>query len=169
MYEINKRVKEIRLYFNLSQSAFAKKLDIATSSVGNWEICIRPVKPFYINAICNVFNVNKEWLEYGTGEMLKKNNEDNPALTQISKEYNLSSTQVKFMKAFLNLSSEQKDTIIEVMQIMANATSDKEQSKTINNYSKNDNNLSIEEKRELMNSELDAEAEAEKNGKKIQL
>ena len=54
MYNINKRVKELRKYLNLSQSAFAKKLGVATSSVGNWDVNIRPVKPIHITAICNV-------------------------------------------------------------------------------------------------------------------
>ena len=38
------------------------------------------------------------------------------------------------MKAFLSLTNEQKDTIIEAMQIMVNATFEKEQSIQPNTY-----------------------------------
>lgn len=167
MYNINKRVKELRKYLNLSQSAFAKKLGVATSSVGNWDVNIRPVKPIHITAICNVFNVNEEWLLHGTGEMLKKDIDNNPALTQIVKEYSLSTTQTKFMKAFLSLTNEQKDTIIEAMQIMVNATFEKEQSIQQNTYNScNDENLSTSEKRALINRELDDEEKVLQMAKK---
>ncbi len=155
---VNDRIKQIRKHFNLSQAGFAKKIGVASSSVGSWDIGIRQAKPVHITAICNVFNVNEEWLLHGTGEMFKKNLDNNPALTQIVKDYDLSTTQAKFMKAFLSLTNEQKDTIIEAMQIMVNATFEKEQSIQPNTYNScNDENLSTAEKRALINRELDDE------------
>lgn len=165
MYEINERVKKIRKYFRLSQATFAKKIGVATSSVGNWEIGIREIKPVHVTVICNVFKINKEWLLYGTGEMLIRDNSNNPAFVQITKEYNLSTTQAKFMKAFLSLTNEQKDTIIEAMQIMVEATLKKD---TVTqsvpyNFSHSDNELTVAQKRALVNRELDDEEKSKSN------
>ena len=96
--EINERVKKLRKQLHLTQASFAKKINVATSTVGTWEI-------------------NKEWLLFGKGEIFS-NNENNPVISQIAKEYNLTKTQTNFMKAFLSLSKKQKDLIIETMEIM---------------------------------------------------
>jgi hypothetical protein len=51
-------------------------------------------------------------------DLIFSNNENNPVISQIAKEYNLTKTQTNFMKAFLSLSKKQKDLIIETMEIM---------------------------------------------------
>lgn len=163
--EINERVKEIRNYFKLTQAAFGKKIGVSSSAIGCWEIGIRQIKPIHISAICNVFNINEEWLLHGTGEMLVRDKSNNPAFVQITKEYNLSITQAKFMKAFLSLTNEQKDTIIEAMQIMVDTTFKKD---TVTqsvpyNFSHSDNELTVEQKRAIVNRELDDEEKSKSN------
>jgi len=115
--EINERVKKLRKQLHLTQASFAKKINVATSTVGTWEINKRNIKSIYISAICTTFKINKEWLLFGKGEIFS-NNENNPVISQIAKEYNLTKTQTNFMKAFLSLSKKQKDLIIETMEIM---------------------------------------------------
>nr|DAF22509.1 MAG TPA: helix-turn-helix domain protein [Caudoviricetes sp.] len=163
MEKINERIKQIRKTLNLSQAAFGKKIDVSSSAIGCWDIGIRQPKPIHISAICNIFNINEEWLLHGTGEMLKKDIDNNPALTQIAKEYNLTSTQKKFMKAFLCLTNEQKDTIIETMKIMVDATFEKKQHII---YETSDENLSSSERRALINQELDDEEKVQEMEKK---
>ena len=154
--EINERVKKLRKQLHLTQASFAKKINVATSTVGTWEINKRNIKPIYISAICTTFKINKEWLLFGKGEIFS-NNENNPVISQIAKEYNLTKTQTNFMKAFLSLSKKQKDLIIETMEIMKSMLDTTKKEQTL---IKPDTDLTIEEKRKLINEELDAEEAA---------
>ena len=115
--EINERVKKLRKQLHLTQASFAKKIKrcyLYSWNMGNKQ---RNIKSIYISAICTTFKINKEWLLFGKGEIFS-NNENNPVISQIAKEYNLTKTQTNFMKAFLSLSKKQKDLIIETMEIM---------------------------------------------------
>ncbi len=56
--------------------------------------------------ICNEFNVNEEWLRNGTGEMFIE--KDSTIVAELASEYNLDLKGVKFIEAFLNLTSEQQ-------------------------------------------------------------
>lgn len=108
MSTIIERLKLLRKKENLSQEAFSKKINVGKSTVTAWELGTRFIKPIHVNAICNIFNINKEWLISGTGEMLIKDKTNNPTLSQLIKEYDLTELQGKILEDFLSLSSEQK-------------------------------------------------------------
>lgn len=160
MNEISNRLKILRDYLNLSQSKFGKKIGVGASSVGSWEIGIREIKPIHINAICNIFNINKEWLISGTGEMLIKDKTDNPTLSQLIKEYDLTELQGKILEDFLSLSSEQKDIVIEAMSIMSNSINKHTNNEIIQQRTKPDHKLTPAEKRRIVNAEIESEEKA---------
>lgn len=66
---IKERIKEIRKINKLSQKAFGELLGVSRDVVTNIEYGRVKPKTLLINHICQVFNVNKEWLINGTGDM----------------------------------------------------------------------------------------------------
>lgn len=68
--EIKDRLKAFRISKKLTQNQVAKELGVSDSSVGAWEKG-EPVPPSRIDAICTKYNVRREWLETGEGEMFE--------------------------------------------------------------------------------------------------
>ena len=69
MEEINERIKRVIAEQGIKQRDLAKALGITESSVST--MCSGKSKPSgqTINDICRLYNVNKQWLETGTGDM----------------------------------------------------------------------------------------------------
>ena len=89
MYEINARIKKLRLSLNLTQSEFGKKIGIRHSSLSDIENNKCIVTRRNIISICNIFNVSEEWLVSGNGDIFieedKKFNEFFEIYNQLSK------------------------------------------------------------------------------------
>ncbi|MGL4762100.1 MAG: helix-turn-helix domain-containing protein [Sarcina sp.] len=66
---LSQRIKEIRKFNNLSQSKFGELLGVGRDVIGNIEYNRVEPKALLLNHLCNVFNINKEWLETGNGDM----------------------------------------------------------------------------------------------------
>lgn len=67
--KINKRIKEIREDINLSQQKFGEKLGVSRDVISNIENNRVEVKTVFINHMCEIFNINKEWILTGEGEI----------------------------------------------------------------------------------------------------
>lgn len=76
MNNINFRLKEIREKEGLSQAALGKRLKISQSQIASYETGYRNITDRTINDICREFNINKEWLSTGNGEMYNPISED---------------------------------------------------------------------------------------------
>lgn len=68
---MNKRIKELREYLKMSRSAFGERLGVSGDVVNNLERGRVEIKEDRIKLICSVFNINEDWLRYGTGKMSK--------------------------------------------------------------------------------------------------
>ncbi len=66
---MHERIKQIRKEKGLTQAAFGKLLGIAAPSVSKLESGENHPSEQTIRAICSGFNINRCWLETGTGEM----------------------------------------------------------------------------------------------------
>lgn len=66
---MNTRLKELRSALGLRQREVAARLGVSVGNVGNWEIGREPIPRARIYQICKEFNVNKDWLVNGSGEM----------------------------------------------------------------------------------------------------
>lgn len=70
---MNERIKEIRLACNLSQDEFAAKLGYKTrGKIANIEYGKTIPDEEFVDLVCRTFGINKPWLKYGTGEMVKE-------------------------------------------------------------------------------------------------
>lgn len=66
---MNERIKNIRKKEGLSQQKFADKLGIARGNIAAYEVGKNAPSDAVISLICSKFNVNKEWLLTGKGDM----------------------------------------------------------------------------------------------------
>lgn len=64
---MNKRILEIRKLANLTQEQFAKEMGISANYVNLIENGKKNPGDRLISDICRKYNINKEWLLYGTG------------------------------------------------------------------------------------------------------
>ncbi len=63
------RLKKLRKALGLTQEKLGKAIGVKQSTVGTWEIGTQTPPPSAILLICKEFNVRREWLENGSGEM----------------------------------------------------------------------------------------------------
>lgn len=68
---IGERIKAVRKSAKLSQTDFGARLGMGLGVVRNFESGITLPSDIQIELICNVFFVNREWLETGQGEMFR--------------------------------------------------------------------------------------------------
>lgn len=70
MADINGRIRELRKSLHLTQSGFGERLGMKSGVIRNWEYNMTVPSEPQIDLICTVYNVNREWLVSGEGEML---------------------------------------------------------------------------------------------------
>lgn len=65
------RLKELRKKLGIKQRELAERLGATVGLVSQWEAGITPVPKTRIYQICNEYNVRREWLESGDGDMFE--------------------------------------------------------------------------------------------------
>jgi transcriptional regulator with XRE-family HTH domain len=66
---LKERIKKIRTSLNVSQREFSKRIFISQTLLGEIELGNRNVNERTIQLIISQFNVNKDWILKGEGEM----------------------------------------------------------------------------------------------------
>lgn len=69
MIVINKRLKQVRQSYGLTQQQFAETIKVSRNYIGLIEIGQREPSDRTISDICREFNVNEKWLRTGEGSM----------------------------------------------------------------------------------------------------
>jgi len=71
MDEVNQRIKQIRATLGIPQREFASQVFISQSTFGEIETGTRRVNDRIIQLISTQFNVNRDWIKTGKGEMFR--------------------------------------------------------------------------------------------------
>ena len=66
---MNTRIKNLRKTLNLTQQEFANKLKFSRTTISSFESRAKVPSEKTLEYICIIFNVNKEWLINGTGDI----------------------------------------------------------------------------------------------------
>ncbi len=74
MNELNKRIKLVRTSEDLTQTKFGEKLGVTRDVISNFESGRIEPKALFINHLCISFNISKNWLLTGTGNMYNSPN-----------------------------------------------------------------------------------------------
>lgn len=74
---MHERIKAVREASGLSMRAFGDRLGVGSSSVALWENGRNNPSERTIRAICSEFNIRRDWLETGEGDMYAPIADDN--------------------------------------------------------------------------------------------
>ena len=66
---IKHRLQELRARLKMSQPEFGRKLAVSRDVIVNLEHGRVQPKDMFLDLVCKIYNVNKDWLYNGSGEM----------------------------------------------------------------------------------------------------
>ena len=106
---MGERVKELRKALGLSGEKFGEKIGLKRNSLSQIETGKNNLSEQNILAICREFNVNEDWLRYGTGEMFKDMTLDEEIISFIGEvQWDASNTfKKRFISAIAKLNDEE--------------------------------------------------------------
>lgn len=114
---MNSRIKSIRKSLDLTQQDFADAISVSQNTIAGYESARRTPSNAVISSICNVFNVNEEWLRTGKGEMFLQKNMDEEIATFIGDIQ--FSEDPTFKKRFISMLAKLKPEQWELLEEMA--------------------------------------------------
>ena len=130
MNSVGERINYAIDALHLTKSEFAKALDRSTGNISDWlsNKC-KPGKRS-LEMISNIFNISKEWLIYGTGEMFITNttsdidvvSEPEPIYNPLNK---LSIEEINLIQYYRAMSSNSKSYILGQATLLAAQDSSK--------------------------------------------
>ena len=111
---MNERIKSIRSALGLSQEAFGSRLGIKKAAVSRIESGAVNLTETNIMLICEKFNVSREWLLNGTGEMFLPESSD--SLDALAEQYDLTPLEREIFENYCKLSKAQRLAFWDVTQ-----------------------------------------------------
>lgn len=113
---MKERIKDLRNSLKLTQQKFADRLGLKRQTIAAYEIGNIVPSDSTLLLICKEFNVNEEWLRYGTGEMFRiipEEDETAAIVSNLLEEDNAFYDIIKgVMKTFDELDPDAQDTLI---------------------------------------------------------
>ncbi len=107
--DINKRIKELRKAFGLSQAELGSKIGLSKSGISNIESGTRNVTDKHIKLICSELPIDENWLRTGAGKMKRKTSFD--TMEQLKKEFDLDEFSFKLVYEYLKLKPENRQAV----------------------------------------------------------
>lgn len=116
---INNRLRELRKVLNLTQPQFGETLGVGIGVIKNLERNLTEPKKEFINLVCTIHNVNKDWLLTGNGDMFNEPPSLEEKLIEHFKDIQLDTNSFKmllhffeqFILAYRELTPEQQETV----------------------------------------------------------
>lgn len=113
---MKERLKKLRKTLDLTQQEFADKLKVPRNTIGGYEVGKSNPSDAAVNNICNIFNVNEEWLRTGNGEMFIELTRDEQIERFVGDA--LKSEDDSFKKKFISMLAALDESDWEVLQKM---------------------------------------------------
>lgn len=82
---MNERLRKLRRALDLTQQGFGDKIGMKQNTIATYEMGRATPSDPAIRSICREFNVNEDWLRYGTGDMFVKKSRDEEIATFIGR------------------------------------------------------------------------------------
>ena len=73
---LSDRIRAVREALHLSQREFGEKLGVSRDVVSNMEYDRVKPKALFLSHMCQLYQINEDWLETGEGEMFSGNPEE---------------------------------------------------------------------------------------------
>lgn len=124
---MNENIKKLRQELGLTMEEFGKNLGVTRSAISNIENGYRNLTEQMVLAICNVYNVNEQWLRNGTGDMFVEDTDS--LIEKIISDYPLDKLSQTILKTYIELEPKKREIFNYVMKQIADSimASSKEQ------------------------------------------
>lgn len=137
---MNERLRDLRKTLGLNQVEFGERIGIGGTAISKIEKGDRGLTESLLRSICREFDVNEEWLRYGTGEIFNQKNMD--LLDQLSDKYDLGLYGRQLLETYLELSDSDKRA---VERFVAHLTANVEKAEQ-QEQNRIDSNISVRKK-----------------------
>lgn len=112
--KIQPRIKTLRQTLGMSQTDFGRKIGVTRSVLSNLDLGITTLQDPLLSLVCSVFNVRREWLETGSGEMFEQPDTEAPFYNAIGSISN--DEPDSFRKRFVVALAELDDAELDAME-----------------------------------------------------
>ena len=150
---MKKQLKELRQYFKKTQTDFGLLCGKSRDTISNYELGRVAPDESFIKLICMKFNVNENWLRTGQGDMFIETMDS--MIENLAKKYNLNENDIDIIKNYIQLSEEDRKKFVDIIKIIYTNKGTVTPKRT-----KPDHKLTPEEKRRIVNEEIDQEEKA---------
>ena len=150
---MKKQLKELRQYLKKTQTDFGLLCGKSRDTISNYELGRVAPDESFIKLICMKFNVNENWLRTGQGDMFIETMDS--MIENLAKKYNLNENDIDIIKNYIQLSEEDRKKFVDIIKIIYT-----NKGTVIPKRTKPDHKLTPEEKRKIVNDELDIETKA---------
>ena len=117
--QMQNRIKMLRNKLHITQADFGKSIGVQQNTIARYEDGSRVPSESIIVSICREYNVNREWLKYGEGEMFSES--CSVTLDKIAKRYNGSETFRAMLDVYARLTADQQDAFETYVSMLTQA------------------------------------------------
>ena len=115
------RIKEIRKEQKLTQQQLAEMFGVKRNTVAQWETGANALTNQTIEQYVKAFNINREWLETGKGEMHRPQ-DDTGRVAEVEEhiiEIDPDSDEFRLYEKLMKLSEEDISKLLQIAEILA--------------------------------------------------
>lgn len=160
---MKERLKEVRKKLNKTQEQFASICGKTRTAYAKYEAGVVIPDDSFIKLLSAKFNVNEQWLLTGEGEMFTETKVS--LLDKLAEKYNLDKYDMSIIRHYMELDSEDRKKFVSLMRVIfASSPVETKKQEANNNVCqmnefapKPDNKLTPDEKRAIVNGEIDQE------------
>ena len=121
---MNERLKTLRNNLNLTQQAFADRLNVSRNNIAGYETGKSSPGDAVVSLICKEFNVREEWLRNGAGEIFNPVPEEDEVALYVGEllqpDNPFSELIVEIMRTYSQLDAKSQDVLKEFSNKLMN-------------------------------------------------
>ena len=126
MSSIGQRIKEIRNYYELTQTGLGNIIGVKGNTITNYENDLRNPSNSVILSICRELSISEDWLRYGKGKMHMKMDKEGEIMAFIGKTF--ADDKPSFTKEFIHVLSKLNVEEWELLEKIANLIAEEKNS-----------------------------------------
>ncbi len=116
---MQERIRKLRKMLELTQAKFADRIGVKPNTISQYESGRNEPTDAVVSLICREFNVNKNWLCKGDGEIFNKT--PKTGLDELAEELNLDDLDKRIISGYLNLSEVDRKIVKRLIQNIINS------------------------------------------------
>lgn len=112
------RIKQIRTSLNMTLEKFGERLGVTKTAISYIETNKRNVTDQMLRAICREFNVDYDWLVYGTGDNMFSELPET-ILDELCRQYDLDAIDRRLIQEYVKLDKQSRQVLKDYIKKVA--------------------------------------------------